>query len=150
MNLPCETIRDLLPLYHDHVCSPQSRELVEEHLASCEQCQEELSALRAEMKGVNTMENTKPMRDIAKQWKRDKKTSFLKGSLLVSILASLSCILSYEVIGSYVAPDGTLVEPFALIPLAYLFALLAILFGLGLGMVSMAKRLRKRAQNTKA
>lgn len=150
MNLPCETIQDLLPLYHDHVCSPQSRQMVDGHLSSCEKCQGELAALRSEVQGVGTMENTKPMKDIAKQWKRDKKTSFLKGSLLVSILASLSCILAYQAIGSYVAPDGTLVEPFALIPLAYLFAFLAILFGLGLGVVSMAKRLRKRAKHTKA
>lgn len=150
MNLPCETIQDLLPLYHDQVCSAQSRELVEEHLASCPHCQGELAALRAEMEGVNTMENTKPMRDIAKQWKRDKKSSFLKGSLLVSVLASLASVVAYQAIGSYVAPDGTLVEPFGLIPLAYLFALLAILSGLGLGVVSMAKRFRKRTQNTNA
>lgn len=34
----CHIIRDLLPLYIDGVCSRESAELVEEHLASCEAC----------------------------------------------------------------------------------------------------------------
>ena len=43
MNIPCDTIRDLLPLYHDEVCSQESRKLVEEHLAGCESCRAELA-----------------------------------------------------------------------------------------------------------
>ena len=39
MNYPCELIRDLLPLYHDGVCSPASTTAVEEHLAACQGCQ---------------------------------------------------------------------------------------------------------------
>ena len=35
MKTPCNVIRDLLPLYHDGVCSPESRQLVEEHLEKC-------------------------------------------------------------------------------------------------------------------
>ena len=34
----CAVIRDLLPLYCDQVCSPESRQAVEEHLAGCPQC----------------------------------------------------------------------------------------------------------------
>jgi len=38
MNISCEIIRDLLPLYVDDVCSDDSRELVEHHLRDCESC----------------------------------------------------------------------------------------------------------------
>lgn len=38
MKYPCELIQDLLPLYHDNVCSPPSRKMVEEHLSDCEAC----------------------------------------------------------------------------------------------------------------
>ncbi len=38
MKLNCNVIRDLLPLYADQICSEESRELVEEHLAECEDC----------------------------------------------------------------------------------------------------------------
>ncbi len=37
--MQCEIIRDLLPLYHDNACSPDSRVFVEEHLAGCASCQ---------------------------------------------------------------------------------------------------------------
>ena len=45
MKVPCSVIRDLLPLYHDSVCSPESCTLVEEHLKDCEACQEEFHKL---------------------------------------------------------------------------------------------------------
>ena len=45
MKYPCDTIKDLLPLYHDDVCSDASRRIVEEHLAECEACKETLVRL---------------------------------------------------------------------------------------------------------
>ena len=143
MNISCEIIRDLLPLYHDKVCSGESSKLVEEHLITCEECKSELNKIDADIKGVNTVEDTKPIRAIAKQWKRDKKSAFLKGTLLVSILACIGCSIAYTVIGSYVAADGTLVEPFGFIPLAYLFGFIALLSGIGLGIVTIIKRSRR-------
>ena len=35
MSLPCKVVEDLLPLYHDGVCSEESRILVEEHIQTC-------------------------------------------------------------------------------------------------------------------
>ena len=46
MNLDCEVIRDLLPLYADDACSGKSREMVEEHLQGCPDCCEFLDLLR--------------------------------------------------------------------------------------------------------
>lgn len=48
MERNCEIVRDLLPLYVDDVCSPASRELVENHLSGCPACVETLRALRSE------------------------------------------------------------------------------------------------------
>lgn len=44
-NLPCDVIRDLLPLYVDGVCSEESRAAVEAHLESCESCKAEYQRL---------------------------------------------------------------------------------------------------------
>lgn len=44
--MTCDTIRDLLPLYAEDLTSEDSRKLVEEHLAECENCRRELAALR--------------------------------------------------------------------------------------------------------
>lgn len=40
MKYECEMIRDLLPLYHDKVCSKVSEKVVEEHLGECASCRE--------------------------------------------------------------------------------------------------------------
>lgn len=45
MNLPCYLIRDLLPLYHDKLCAPDTAQDVEEHLGGCEACRAALDAL---------------------------------------------------------------------------------------------------------
>ena len=45
MNLPCHLVRDLLPLYHDKLCSPDTAQDVEEHLGGCEACRAALDAL---------------------------------------------------------------------------------------------------------
>ena len=42
MKVSCEIIKDLLPLYHDGVCSNESRQMVEEHLSECEKCRLDL------------------------------------------------------------------------------------------------------------
>jgi len=43
MKISCDIISDLLPLYYDDVCSRSSRELIEEHLETCESCTQMLS-----------------------------------------------------------------------------------------------------------
>lgn len=47
MKYSCEIIKDLLPLYHDKVCSEESSEAIREHLANCSGCQEYLDKLNA-------------------------------------------------------------------------------------------------------
>lgn len=46
---------------------------------------------------------------------------------IIPFLLAAACIISYNIIGSEVLSDGTLVEPFYLIPIACLF------FVIGLG-----------------
>ena len=46
MNCKCGIIKDLLPLYVDHVCSDESKELIDEHLLECENCKAYINLLR--------------------------------------------------------------------------------------------------------
>lgn len=43
----CNIIQDLLPLYADNVVSPESRAMVENHMAVCPECSEILEEIRA-------------------------------------------------------------------------------------------------------
>lgn len=53
MKHECEVILDLLPLYHDGVCSKKSRAMVEEHLTECESCKKALEEIRKEVSAPN-------------------------------------------------------------------------------------------------
>lgn len=137
MKISCDVISDLLPLYYDNVCSEDSKILVEEHLAQCESCREELKKFDIEIK-YNTvnLEDGKAMKKIAKAWKQDKAKAFTKGVTITSLLMSVMCLVMFNVIGSEVLEDGTLVEPFILIPLFYLFAFIALISGISLFFIS--------------
>ena len=47
-----DIVQDLLPLYHDGVCSEKSRAAVEEHLKACETCRAALAAMDAPLPGA--------------------------------------------------------------------------------------------------
>ncbi len=49
MKIACEIIQDLLPLYAEKICSKQSEELVEEHIAECGECKAFLEMLTTEV-----------------------------------------------------------------------------------------------------
>ncbi|MFD3449529.1 DUF3955 domain-containing protein [Microbacteriaceae bacterium 4G12] len=58
------------------------------------------------------------------------------------IFLGVVCIVIYNIIGSKIAPDGTLVEPFFLIPLSYLLASIGIILVLFVAIISMFKKRR--------
>lgn len=47
--IPCEIIRDLLPLYKDDICSEKSRNAIEEHIKECESCRTYLKKMEGEI-----------------------------------------------------------------------------------------------------
>ncbi|WP_143593565.1 DUF3955 domain-containing protein [Synechococcus sp. 1G10] len=57
------------------------------------------------------------------------------------LLGSLACVVSYQRIGSHVDPDGTLREPFSLIPIGWATGLA----GIGTGLVALALPGRRRS-----
>ena len=78
--LSCQVVRDLLPLYHDGVCSKDSRALVEEHLKTCPACRAELEKFDKEnsrMKGdvLILAPNDGTSRSIADVFAADKDVS---------------------------------------------------------------------------
>ncbi len=145
MKLSCEVIKDLLPLYYDQVCSEESGSLVEEHLVQCPQCTLELQKLELDLEEPSVSKGeVNAMKRISVAWKKDKWVSFTRGSMFVSALAAMICFISYHIIGAEVLPDGTLAEPFALLPIGYLFVLLFVFF-----LICNFVLLRKRKIGTK-
>lgn len=56
------------------------------------------------------------------------------------IFLGVLCLIASTIIGSRVAPDGTLIEPFFLIPLSYFFVLIGIVSFIFTAIVTKFKR----------
>ncbi|WP_433773543.1 DUF3955 domain-containing protein [Bacillus wiedmannii] len=66
------------------------------------------------------------------------KNKFLLASS--PIFLGVLCIIMFNMIGSEVKPDGTLVEPFFLLPLAYLFVFIGIIAILFVAILSVFRK----------
>lgn len=94
MKITCKVIEDLLPLYHDGVCSGDSRALVEEHLKTCEKC----GAMKAELDtGPETecRDDLNVAKGIRKNIRRKVIRGVALGIVLCLLLAAGGVIVSY-------------------------------------------------------
>lgn len=89
MTISCNTIKDLLALYHDGVCSTETKQLVEEHLKTCESCQAELKAIQQTMPEYHLQQNlneAEPIRNLSKTWHKGMLKSAFKGILFATVV----------------------------------------------------------------
>jgi len=98
MNITCEVIRDLLPLYHDGVCSDGSKSLVKEHLKGCEACRKELDMMNADLAMPHIKpESEKSFKAVSSAWKKAKHKSFSKGiSIVISVLLISFAVMAFS------------------------------------------------------
>lgn len=83
MKMPCHVVEDLLPLYHDGVCSQESNALVEEHLKQCGNCNSLLSRMQSETASIVLhVDDSAPIKSIHDQWTKSKKKAFFKGGII--------------------------------------------------------------------
>ena len=87
MKNECSIVRDLLPLYTDHMTSDETDAFIEEHLEHCEECRNELKKLQEELP---VPQETEPVMSLAKTYKKKKTETILcTAALAVSLLLSL-------------------------------------------------------------
>lgn len=83
-DIPCEVIRDILPLYHDRICSEQSRRLVEAHLKTCAGCRQILETLNEEKFEKELQTEAKEI--LQRHNKKERSLAFKTGIFLAGIL----------------------------------------------------------------
>ena len=95
MKTPCNVIRDLLPLYQDSVCSPESRQLVAEHLEECETWRAEWERMHAPLPTDQPqVEERTVVAAASSAWKRGRRRAFSKGFVIAAVLvAAISSLI---------------------------------------------------------
>lgn len=102
MEISCEVIKDLLPLYQDGICSDESRKIVEEHLQSCDECRELLDNMNQKIDVSGNMDRYEEIADLkklSKKWNRKMMLSMLKGAFSALIIVAIVFIIVYIFIG---------------------------------------------------
>lgn len=86
-----EIIFDLLPLYHDGVCSDASRRAVEAHLKDCPDCQAALAAMDVPLpeKGQRTPDDAAAMRSLSRAWEKGKRRAWWKGAVIAAVICAV-------------------------------------------------------------
>ncbi len=94
--LPCEIVRDLLPLYLEDLTGAETREMVDLHLQNCQECSEYLSFLRKGEPSFMEQEETEQI-DYLKKIRRQSRRKYfglLLSFFLVFLVGSLYFIAS--------------------------------------------------------
>lgn len=91
IQLNCEIVRDLLPLYHDKVVSKETETAVENHLDICSECLQEYKKINTELPETKS---AKVKADVGRIFKKIKTKAFLKGALI-------TCLIAAVIIGGY-------------------------------------------------
>ena len=88
MKMKCEVIQDLLPLYCDHQASPESCQLIEEHLRECDDCKKFYETILEpeDQTGKKIKDNLSEMDPLRKI----KKATRIK--IIIAVLASVSVV----------------------------------------------------------
>lgn len=97
--LSCDVVKDLIPSYIDNICSQDSRQIVEEHISSCEDCKN-IMELMIKTEFVSHKSDTKQIDYMKKVKTHYKNKNILSFSLLniFIIVGMFIAIMGYQFI----------------------------------------------------
>lgn len=90
-NIPCEVIQDILPLYHDGICSSASGDLVKDHIKDCQTCSNMLKAL--DDNSITNKFETEA-KDVLKKHKKHEFSKSMLIGIIIAIVLLLPIIIS--------------------------------------------------------
>lgn len=107
-NLECKIVQDLLLNYHDDVLNKESKDLVENHIKTCEKCKEKLLSIRTELDNAQIKEE-----HIVNYMKKFRRKGLIKSILIaffiILFFATTLLLREYVKINDFVSKrDKTL------------------------------------------
>lgn len=96
--MECSTVRDLLPLYMDDLCSEETGELMEAHLKKCDSCRQVFENFNKELNWAMHKEEWKkeilPLKKVERKL-RKKSGLVIMWSILFILLLGVTLLLTY-------------------------------------------------------
>ena len=97
MNITCDIIRDLLPLYAENLTSPDSNILVDEHLRQCDECTRQLGILK-KSQIVPVDVETKTLKKVGNAIRRRRILAVMTALLfVVTVILSVGNLLDAKI-----------------------------------------------------
>ena len=92
----CNIVKDLLPLYAEHMTSEDSNRMIEEHLKTCSECRQELERIQNEDNtAVNDDQMSKSFMHVSQKFRRNRlETILLTASVACTVFLTLFAWLS--------------------------------------------------------
>lgn len=87
----CDVIQDIIPLYHDNVCSEKSKQYVETHIKSCKKCADLLKSLNAEDSYEKKIKSE--TQNVLAHHAKQEKTLAMKIGMIIAALLLLPVII---------------------------------------------------------
>ena len=103
MNVGCEIVKDVLPLYHDGVCSEETKKAVEEHLDSCEECRAEYKLICGTEYMEKALYDPARSKELAESYKRVKRRSDRRTILTIALAVIGAALIVIGFIKYYTA-----------------------------------------------
>lgn len=96
MKKECEMVRDLLFCYYDGVASNSSKEFVENHLQTCEQCKQVLEDMKQDKKEQAASKEIDYLQKINQKMKRKTTITIISVIMLVIfVIGNISILLDF-------------------------------------------------------
>ncbi len=101
--MKCEIAQDLLTLYAEDLCSPETASELKKHLNDCEACTKKLADYQKEITDklitpsaeiIESSEELKPMKKVKKKLKHRKWLAIILGAVILALVTGIG-ILSY-------------------------------------------------------
>lgn len=119
--ISCGTIKDLLPLYIDGVCSSDSIDIIEEHIRECPLCEAEFMNMQnnTDIKPEIDKDIDKAVKNANKKIKKGKKKVVAATLSIVSVVLLIAGIIGYLIIPVKLAQQDFYNDNLAAVSAAY-------------------------------
>lgn len=100
MDVTCNVIEDLLPLYADGICSGDTKTIIEHHIAVCPECREKLEAMTAKLeKNEKKAEIDNPFKKVKNHYVRLVTVTLLVCALIIVPFGGVWYLKTNEIYG---------------------------------------------------